>query len=256
MLAIMSDVHANYDAFEAVLSELEALSPDRVISLGDIVGYGPEPARCIDATREVCCVSLCGNHDRALVFGADDFNLHAQEAIDYHRQQLMPRLDGTAEDASRVRRWNYLKQLSYRYVEGPLLFVHGSPRNPTREYLRQADVRLGLTAKLKGNFDLVEWLSFVGHTHRAGVITEDFKFQTPQELGHVFVPQQGQKAIINVGSVGQPRDRDARASFVTVDEDRSVRFHRVAYDVEAAISKMRTAGAFDMVRAERLRSGQ
>ena len=256
MIAVISDIHSNYEAFSAVAGELRRMELQSVICLGDIVGYGPDPEKCIDLAQQRCSVVLCGNHDFALIYGASDFSASATQAINYHRARLMPRFDDTPEDEQRRRRWQFLKSLPYRHRVNDMLFVHGSPRNPRNEYLRQRDIIWGLDDKMEQNFELVESLCFIGHSHRAGVFTENLEYHTPQELEYVFRPSAGQKAIVNVGSVGQPRDGDFRASFVTVSEDRAIRFHRVAYDVESTVAKIEVDGALNLESAERLRLGR
>ncbi|MCK4376084.1 MAG: metallophosphoesterase, partial [Candidatus Brocadiae bacterium] len=171
MIAIISDIHANYDALEAVAEAIEALKPDAVICLGDIVGYGPDPVACIDEVRARCEVALCGNHDFAVIYGANDFSSPAQTSLERHRRTIMPRLGHNSADKERQERWDFLKNLPYRHVRGDWLFVHGSPRNPIIEYLRRIDVLLGMSDKVSENFEQVDWLCFVGHTHQPGVIT-------------------------------------------------------------------------------------
>ena len=255
MLAILSDIHANREALTAVLLALREMAPDRVVCLGDIVGYGPDPVWCVEAVQASCDVTLCGNHDFALVHGARDFTPQAEGAVNYHRQLLMPRFS-TPEDRRQVaqQRWDYLKELPHRHVEDQFLFVHAAPRNPVTEYLSERDVRMGLTRKLGENFELVEWLCFIGHTHCPAVITADMKFLRPEQLDCRYRTEPGSKAIINVGSVGQPRDGDWRACFVTV-EGREVTFHRVPYDIEATTAKIDTSGVLDLELSDRLREG-
>jgi diadenosine tetraphosphatase ApaH/serine/threonine PP2A family protein phosphatase len=256
MIAVISDIHANADALESVMRAAQDLGASTVLCLGDIVGYGANPERCIDLIEKHCQVSLCGNHDYALIYGAHDFNQAALEAINYHRHRLIPRLDGSDRDAARVRRWTYLKGLAFRHVEGGSLFVHGSPRDPIHEYVMESDVRWGLERKLREIFELIDSLCFVGHTHRPCVITQQLQFFAPSEIDNVYRPEPGHKALINVGSVGQPRDGDVRASFVTIDDDQTIRFHRVEYDIEAAARKIIENGVLDESCAERLKLGR
>jgi diadenosine tetraphosphatase ApaH/serine/threonine PP2A family protein phosphatase len=137
-------------------------------------------------------------------------------------------------------------------VQGDHLFVHASPRNPIMEYLRKVDVMLGLREKIVENFRLVDWLCFIGHTHQPGIITRNMEFYEPDAIDHRWKPQRHQKVIINVGSVGQPRDGDWRASFATIEDDGTVLFHRVEYDLETTCRKINEAG-LDPTLAERLR---
>jgi len=255
-LAIISDVHANYLALQAVLEDIDRHRPEAILCLGDIVGYGPRPVRCVDEVKRRCLLSLCGNHDFALVYGAEEFNPVAQGAIKFQRGLIMPRPGNSDNNARRAERWEFLKRLPHRHMRGEWLFVHGSPRNPIVEYLRRLDVLLGMREKIDQNFDLVDWLCFVGHTHQPGVITQDMHFLTPADFDGVFRPKAHQKAIINVGSVGQPRDGDTRACYVTVDDDGSVHYHRVEYDVEAAAVEIEARPGLHPSLAERLRRGR
>jgi diadenosine tetraphosphatase ApaH/serine/threonine PP2A family protein phosphatase len=256
MIAVISDIHANYDALEAVCEELDRLKPEAVICLGDIVGYGPQPEECVDLVRERCIVTLCGNHDFALIYGANDFSAQARAAIERHRQMMMPRPHAGELDKTRHERWEFLKSLPYRHVQGDALFVHAAPRNPVIEYLRKMDVLLGMTDKVAENLKQVDWLCFIGHTHQPGVITRDMKFLEVADFNGAYRPEPHHKAIINVGSVGQPRDGDWRACFVTIEDDGVVRYHRVAYDVDAAARKLVEVAAVDETLADRLRKGR
>jgi len=250
MIAVISDIHANYNALRAVLQRIGELGADRVISLGDLVGYGSEPVACVDEVRRRCSLTLCGNHDFALIYGANDFTDVARSSIEQHRRLMMPGPQGGPDAEGMRDRWHFLKSMPFRHVLDGWLFVHASPRNPVMEYLRKMDVLLGMTDKLGENFRQVDWLCFIGHTHQPGVITRDLRFYEPAELKDVFAPRPHEKAIINVGSVGQPRDGDWRACFVTVDDDSVVRYHRVEYDVESA------AAGLDEAMADRLRRGR
>lgn len=256
MIAIISDVHANHDALVAVLQEIDRLEPKAVLCLGDIVGYGPEPAKCVDEVRRRCDVALCGNHDFALIYGANGFSSVARSSIECQREAIMPRPGGAEDNKERWERWNFLKNLPYRHVHGDRLFVHGSPRNPVTEYLRRIDVLLGMSDKINDNFKQVDWICFIGHTHRPGVITPEMEFHEPADINSAFQPKPSHKVIINVGSVGQPRDGDWRACFVTVEDGNLVRFHRVEYDVESTVAKMAATEGTDKLLCDRLRRGK
>ena len=254
MQAVLSDIHANFEALRAVLAELDRLEVKTVFCLGDLVGYGPDPVECVDAVRRRCAVTLCGNHDFALVYGANDFNPVARATLEYHRRLLMPRVASATPEAR--ERWDFMKKLPKRHVREDILFVHGSPRNPVSEYLRKIDVMLGMTDKLNECFSQVDWLCYVGHTHRAGVITQDLQYLEPDDVDGVWTPKPHQKAIINPGSVGQPRDHDARAAFVTISDEGEICFRRVTYDVEAVAARMAAMPDMDPSLADRLRKGQ
>jgi diadenosine tetraphosphatase ApaH/serine/threonine PP2A family protein phosphatase len=252
MIAVLSDIHANYEALLAVLDAIDAVKPEAIICLGDIVGYGPDPIACTDAVRQRCTVTICGNHDFGLIYGASHFSPAARESLEQHRALLMPRLGADNPDKEKLDRWNFLKGLPHRHVRGEMLFVHGAPRNPIVEYLRKIDVLLNADARIEENFRQVDWLCFVGHTHRAGIITSDVKYVDPADNGWTFTPNRRTKAIINVGSVGQSRDGDPRACFVTVEDDGVVNYHRVEYNMDATIAKMSVSPA-GVALAERLR---
>jgi diadenosine tetraphosphatase ApaH/serine/threonine PP2A family protein phosphatase len=169
---------------------------------------------------------------------------------------MMPRPHAGELDKTRHERWEFLKSLPYRHVQGDALFVHAAPRNPVIEYLRKMDVLLGMTDKVAENLKQVDWLCFIGHTHQPGVITRDMKFLEVADFNGAYRPEPHHKAIINVGSVGQPRDGDWRACFVTIEDDGVVRYHRVAYDVDAAARKLVEVAAVDETLADRLRKGR
>jgi len=138
MHAVISDIHANLEALEAVLADIDSKGIAKIVCLGDVVGYGPDPAACLGlvATRTEPC--LCGNHDYAVLYGARDFNPVAEDVVVYHQELLVPRA-GSAEDG--IRRWEFLRGLIARYEDEDCLYVHGSPRNPIHEYILESDVR-------------------------------------------------------------------------------------------------------------------
>lgn len=252
MYAIISDVHANLEALEAVLKDIDLHGIKDIINLGDVVGYGPDPEACIDLVRKRCLVNLSGNHEYAILFGfAEAFNQVAEEAVAYHRERLEATDDSPQEKKDR---WRFLKMMPSRYMRGDAFFVHGSPRNPQHEYIMEADVLWGLERKLRDIFAKFEHVLFVGHTHRPGVIGEDMKFHAPTDQNDRFVigPR---KLIVNVGAVGQPRDGDIRACYVT-HEDNVVRFHRVPYDYQKTQAKVACTGRLDPSIGDRLAQGR
>ena len=135
--ALISDIHSNADALARVLEDIDRKKIDRIFCLGDIVGYGPDPEFCVDKVRERCEFSLLGNHEHGAMFYASDFNPRARAAIDWTRDQLSRR-DCPREENTRF--WNYLDSMKKEHREGHMLFVHGSPRDPVREYLVPRDV--------------------------------------------------------------------------------------------------------------------
>ena len=133
-------------------------------------------------------------------------------------------------------------------------FVHASPRRPINEYIFPDDVYTN-PAKVRMLFDKIRHVCFVGHTHMPGVFLEEPDFYLPDELGEAYPIVEGEKAVINIGSVGQPRDRDNRASYVVVDGNK-VRFVRLAYDYETTMKKILAVDRLDRFHAERLRDGR
>jgi len=250
--AIISDIHANIRALRAVLAHAQAQQAARVICLGDIIGYGASPAECIDACHDFA-QCLCGNHERAVLHDASDFNTEARRAVEWTRLQLEP---GPLSPRAGKDRWRFIQNLPERHEEAGVLFVHGSPRNPVWEYLFDMDAcdLLGNTApKVTESLQLIEGLCFVGHTHVPGVITQDCKFMSTADLGGVYEYTQGAKAIVNVGSVGQPRDGDPRACYA-LWHDSTVTFHRVEYDAAAAAKDIEAAN-LPAILAQRLLKG-
>jgi diadenosine tetraphosphatase ApaH/serine/threonine PP2A family protein phosphatase len=169
-------------------------------------------------------------------------------------------LEGEPDKALRDRRWDFLGSLPVKWVltaeqspSGHTVLVHGSPRRPINEYIFPDDI-YNNPNKLHGLFERFENLCLIGHTHLPGLFLQSPDFYSPEELGGVYEVT-AHKAIINVGSVGQPRDRDARASYVTLEEG-LVRFIRVPYEVEATISKVHAVRELDEYLGNRLREGR
>ncbi len=253
MHAIVSDLHSNQEALTAVMKDIESLGIKRILCLGDVIGYGPDPVTCIDVAREYEFI-LRGNHEEAVLNGAFGFNPVARAAVDWTRDQLKPQWYSLS---SRRARWDLIKDLPLMKEEGDWLFVHGSPRDPTMEYILKSDCEdfFGETpSKIKQIFDMIKAYCVVGHTHFPGVITEDSRFYTPAELGMKFHLEKGRKYIVNSGSVGQPRDGDNRACYLVVDGD-NIEWRRIPYDFERTMKKILSITSLDERNAERLRFG-
>ncbi len=248
--AVISDIHSNLDALEAVLEDIRKSKIDHLVCLGDIVGYGPDFEQCIDVITDRCEVCLRGNHDEAVVEGASDFNPVARDVIDYTREMLKP---GLISPARKRNRWNFLKNLPREHAEGAVSFYHGSPRDPVREYVMKTDVVFA-QEKLTEAFSLIEGVCFIGHTHQPGVILEDFVFLEPSRISNVYKTEK-RKAIVNVGSVGQPRDGDSRSSYVIV-KGGEVHFRRVAYDFRKVMARIEADPRIHNNCATRLQQGK
>ena len=227
-IGILSDVHANLEALDSVLADIEQQRCDLLVCLGDFVGYGPDPIECVARLRGRLRTAVAGNHDRAAVGGRpiDDFNLFAQEAIVWTQAHL----DAATRD--------YLSGLPERdEVEGALL-VHGSPLRPVDEYI--GDAKTARASFVAHPFRI----AFVGHTHVPAMFEEvGHRVRLAEWLPGIPKPlRSDHRYIINVGSVGQPRDSNRDAAYVTFDvAEPSVTLHRVPYDILATQRKMEAA---------------
>jgi diadenosine tetraphosphatase ApaH/serine/threonine PP2A family protein phosphatase len=259
VIVLISDIHSNREALDAVFAAIDSLKGvERIYCLGDVIGYGPDPEYCVDLVRERCQVCLLGNHDEALFVGAADFNPHARAAIEFTARRLRPGL--LASGAKRVR-WDYLRARPTTHREGRMLFVHASPRDPVREYVLATDGLLN-PEKVEAIFRSFEGVSAMGHTHQPGVFRRNLRFELPPpqegakyENGEWLELPPGEQALVNIGSVGQPRDGDNRACFASIEEAR-VRWYRVPYPFEATMEKIRRTPGLDEVLARRLAIGR
>jgi diadenosine tetraphosphatase ApaH/serine/threonine PP2A family protein phosphatase len=238
-VAVISDVHANEQALDAVLEEVDAWGPEAVWCLGDVVGYGPAPNRCCELVSERADICLIGNHDLVALgtLDVEDFNEEAATVALWTRSEL--------DERSR----SFLAGLeSSAAVEGAELF-HASPRDPVWEYVLTAEAAyfslLATTAPIV----------LVGHSHVALAIGLD-----DVELHGGLAPagteiELDRRWLLNPGSVGQPRDGDPRAAWLELDTGaRLARFHRVAYAIERTQAEMRERGLPETL-AERLAHG-
>ena len=239
-IAIVSDIHSNLEAYEKVLEHIAAKGIDEILCFGDVVGYGPDPIKCIDLTRDKCRFIVMGNHDEAMLQGPIRFSPSAEGAIDWTRETMKKTLFN--QDDMQPR-WDFLENLPLRQSEDEFLYVHGSPRNPTTEYIFQAEAAYGPSQKWEEIFAAFKQAVFVGHTHMPCVIEEDLKTYRPLKTTETYTLGK-KKAIINVGSVGQPRDGDNRACYITFD-GKVATFHRVPYDFNRTKEKIEAVPELD-----------
>jgi predicted phosphodiesterase len=233
--AVISDIHSNIEATVAVLDDIHARGIEDIICLGDVIGYGPSPIETLDVIMDSVRICLMGNHDEALLKGARSFNQWARDAIDWTRDKLQ---EGDPDIVK--RRFNYIENMGLKFQTNGLYFVHGSPRHPTVEYILREDIYNGAYDKFEEIFASFEKCLFVGHSHTPCVISEDLEYQDIESLNYKFCyTDSAKKFIINVGSVGQPRDKDTRACYVEIDKN-IIYFHRVEYDFKA--TKQRILG--------------
>jgi predicted phosphodiesterase len=258
--AIISDIHSNLEALEAVWQDIRAQGISEVYCLGDIIGYGPNPRECIDLVMQ-CNVTLLGNHDQGALFDPEGFNTGAERAIFWTREQLeSPRGD----PEQNARRWEFLGELPRNRREEGLLFVHGSARNPLNEYVFPEDIYND--KKMQNIFGLIERHCFQGHTHVPGVFVQGtgYCFFSPEEIDYRY-RLADEKTMVNVGSVGQPRDGDRRACYVVLEDVPGgangaaafeISFRRVEYPYEQTIEKIYKIGDLDNFLGDRLREGK
>ncbi len=274
MFAVISDIHSNIEALQAVFDEIDERGIKEVYCLGDVVGYGPNPRECVDLVRRRCKACLMGNHDHAVLYEPANFNTPAERACYWTRQML----DAEESEKLRNERWRFIGTLPVRHKTADVLLVHASPRRPMNEYIFPEDVFTN-PQKVIANFDRLDGrICFVGHTHQPGVFLDDPYFDPPPELPDFPCYEiEDDRTIINVGSVGQPRDRDTRASFVvarrrnngsgdggsesiveaalncTVEQ---VEFVRVEYDIEKTARKIKDNPNLDDLLGDRLFDGR
>lgn len=242
-ILLLSDIHANLEALDAVLAD--AGDFEHIWCLGDVVGYGADPNRCIARLQEFDITSVAGNHDWGALGKLDtgDFNSTAQQALSWTRGQL------TEEN----RAWLAALPERIKVNPGSFTLVHASPRSPIWEYVVSAKVA-------QENFSFFDTLfCLLGHSHiplvfrfdpSSGAVTSE------QWTGGGTVTLGLNRIILNPGSVGQPRDGDRRASYGLVDMDKySIEVRRVAYDIREAQAKIIRAGLPPRL-AERLSYGQ
>ncbi len=258
MFAVISDIHSNLESLMTVLGDIEKRRISTIYCLGDVIGYGPNPKECLDLVIERTKWCVLGNHDYAIFYEPTNFNYGAEQASFWTRFMLEQEQAST----SRNRRWAFLGELPIRRTLKTQLgdntaiveFIHASPRRPINEYIFPDDVYTN-PQKMKLLFERIRHICFVGHTHLPGVFLNDPDFYLPDELDNVYPIIEDEKAIINIGSVGQPRDKDNRASYVYVDEE-GVHFVRLEYDIEATASKIRAIDKLDNFQADRLKEGR
>ncbi len=228
--AIISDIHGNLEALEMVFTRLETTGVERVVCLGDIVGYNADPAACVALVRERCSAVVQGNHERMVLGrGLEGVHRATRAAIAWTREQL---------DAEAIA-WiaSLPEQLE---LEGGLLLVHGSPRDPDEYLLGPAAVRASYAFLLEHHPHVRR--CFFGHTHLPIVAAPPAPVLSFHESRSVEIDRE-RLAMINPGSVGQPRDGSPLAAYAVYDDEtHTVTIHRSAYPIVRAQQKVRAAG--------------
>jgi len=224
-IGIFSDTHANIEALSAVMEAYESERIDKYVCIGDTVGYGASPNECCDIIRERAAFTILGNHDAA-VAGRMDYSYYydaARNALDLHSRQLSK------------RNMEWLRSLPYEVRHEDLAFCHGSPVNLQEfEYIFSTEQ----AARCLDIWDELGTATFIGHSHlcKSFALTRDEVYEV---VADKFMVRPDHRYIISVGSVGQPRDYDNRASYTIYDSnEKTFEFKRVAYDIEAAAQKI------------------
>ena len=241
-VAILSDIHGNRHAFEAVLSDAEAAGADEMWCLGDLVGYGADPNACVELARRHAAICLAGNHDLGVTgaISLEEFSTGAALAARWTQETIRP------------ANLEFLKALDPSGEEAGIGLYHASPRDPVWEYVLSA-----LLAELC--FDVQsQRVALIGHSHVAlSFVRREGDVATGEPRRHRDELDLGAgEWLLNPGSVGQPRDGDPRAAWLMLDLDaKRARWHRVEYDVAGAAAAIRAARLPDSL-AERLGYGQ
>jgi len=237
-LVIISDIHANLEALEATFRRIDEINPDKILCLGDIVGYGPNPNECVKIVKNEVDISLSGNHEYGVLGRTDlqSFNENARIACEWTKKVLSD------------KNLAYIKNLPVSVVDEDILLVHSTPINPERwDYI--------FTAR-DASYQFMEFsepLCLVGHTHVPVCFRERGTCMFT-DGGPLFL-KEGTRYIINFGSVGQPRDYDPRASFGVIDtEEKKIQLIKVVYDIEKVQRKIIENG-LPLFLAERLKIG-
>lgn len=244
-IAILSDIHANLDALDAVLKDIEARGGvTGIYSAGDVVGYGPDPEQCVQKVNEICKGAVAGNHDHGLLgfTSMETSNPIAKEAIEWSQ-------DKVSEEARAIMR-SWPMELD---IEPGIKIVHANPVSPEKWDYVLSVKHMELTFK---HLDKATRICVVGHSHMPFIteMEDDTGRMSPYGGGggKVFM-KDNSRYLVNAGSVGQPRDQKPMAGYALIDDD-SIEIVRVEYDVNAMADRMVEMGVH-LALAERVRYG-
>ena len=230
--ALVSDVHSNLEALEAVLDDIHDYECEEIICLGDLIGYGPNPRQVLKVATNLFEFTLMGNHEEGVLYQPVGFNWKAEASAWWTKDQLRSR-GFSAGDNKRF--WNYLETMPRYATHGDVLYVHASPLDPTREYVMPEACYNPEFMKLI--FSKIKRIAFGGHTHLPGIFFEDRAFLPDNKISGPYPVEKG-KFFVNVGSVGQPRDGDPRSCYVIFD-GKTVTFRRIPYNFRKTARKIR-----------------
>lgn len=228
IFGICSDIHANWEALEAVISDMEQHGVTQKICLGDMVGYGAEPGRCVDEIRKNDWLVLTGNHEEGMIYPdmLQYFNAAAVSGVLLAKEQIQGEaLEWLSELPHVIRGSSY--ELVHASLNDPMLWDYILTREEAEQHFEHQE----------------NLVCFCGHTHAGMIWRQGRRVQSKPPTSRKFTLPEKQKTLINVGSVGQPRDGNPQASYVLfAPEARTIQFRRISYDVEAAKDKIIKAG--------------
>ena len=240
-IAVISDIHGNLEALTAVLKDIENHQVDATHCLGDVIGYGSDPRACLQLVEENCDIKLIGNHEYMLLgrSSTEQCNPSARDSFEWTKQEL------NDYDMSLIEKYEM------QQIRGDILFIHASTFKPEEWHYIVSREQAGRAFN-----HLDQSVCFFGHSHLPTIFLEMPEELPRAKVGHDFLMDPEQRYLINVGSVGQPRDNDPRASYVVADIDTGdVYFNRVEYDIKTAQDKMAHARLPQML-IERLSVGR
>jgi hypothetical protein len=242
--AVLSDVNSNLAALTAVLTDIETQGIRNILFLGDAVGYGPNPAECMDILRKLADVYLLGRMESCILSSQDiRLNKNTKKMITWTRQILCSSSD----------RWKWLCGLPHMYNANGIMAVHNDPRGLEYKCLLLCNVLGQESTIISDVFPLFSKILFIGDNHVPWIFTKKHGGKSAAEIGNKFHLNQ-EKSVVSVGSVGQPRDRDPRACYVIFSNNKIV-WKRIEYDIEKTIAKIETCSELDNRFGLRLQEG-
>ena len=245
--AIISDLHSNLEAVTAVLEDIKSQAVEKIYCLGDVIGYGPNPNEVLRLSEKFI-FTIIGNHDEAVLSGKElkTFNPVAAQAALWTKDEIShPRV---SQELS-AQNSRYLQNMKKRVKMGPFLFAHGSAISNTEYIISYYDTLDSFKYMEQNKIKAC----FVGHTHRPGIFLEGSFNMISCKADDFHSIEENKKMIVNVGSVGQPRDENQKACYVIVDDNR-VYYRRVKYDVDKTIKKIYAIKRLNNYLGNRLKS--
>ena len=248
--ALIADIHSNFVALEAVIADCDAQRVDEIVCLGDMVGYGPQPAECVDLVRRRCKWALMGDQDAAR------FMVSTSKVNDFARwldRELKPEW---YDLPSKKARWKWMEALPTERKDDDVLYIHGSPRDPWFEYVLPEHFKIPENKNAIEIFSKIARLCFFANTGIPGIVIEHSDWMYPtHDPEHTF-ELQGVKTLVNVGSVGRPRDKNPKSCYVIYDDQQfTITFRRTAYDLDKFCDSLSRVPGLSERYVERLRRG-